>query len=81
MGGCGAITHQGNPLLDANIAGTLESGEEDSMKIDAALLPGGYEWIIILVVVLIFFGPKKLLNSPGGSERAYESSGRHPMKW
>ncbi len=47
-------------MLDANIAGTLESGEEDSMKIDAALLPGGYEWIIILVVVLIFFGPKKL---------------------
>ncbi|MBM65429.1 MAG: twin-arginine translocase TatA/TatE family subunit [Myxococcales bacterium] len=30
------------------------------MKIDAALLPGGYEWIVILVVVLIFFGPKKL---------------------
>lgn len=30
------------------------------MEIDAALLPGGYEWIVILGVVLIFFGPKKL---------------------
>lgn len=30
------------------------------MNIDAAILPGGYEWIIILGVVLIFFGPKKL---------------------
>ena len=59
-GDWGAIVHQGFPLLDGNIAGTLRQREGDDMEIDAALLPGGYEWIVILGVVLIFFGPKKL---------------------